>query len=145
MPQSGKRELRKEPRIDGERLEAGLRNARSRSWHNYPGNAAPREAKTPDFSPHQGCPGSFSRQLSSRIPVISAFPAHRPPPHHFLRCQVVHLLVLCSCCWFRLLCKCHFPFGARLVVTVCYCHQVVLCLLCIYQHLQMPLAADTRV
>lgn len=61
-------------------MEAGLSDARSRSWHNYPGNAAPREAETPDFSPRQGRPGSFSRQLSSKIPVISAFPAHPPSP-----------------------------------------------------------------
>lgn len=149
MPQPGKQELKKEPRIDGERVEAGLSNARSRSWHNYPGNAAPREAETSDFSPHQGRPGSFSRQLSSKIPVISAFPPHRPPPHHFLCCQVVHLLVRCSLfvCWLvQTFPQLQLPLlGARPVLTVCYCHQVVLCLLCIHQDLQMLLAADTRV
>lgn len=41
--------------------------------------------------PVKVAPGSISRQLSSKIPVISAFPAHPPPPHHFLHCQVGHV------------------------------------------------------
>lgn len=81
--------------------------------------------------PVKVAPGFISRQLSSKIPVISAFPAHPPPLHHFLHCQVVHLLFFCSCWRSRLLCNCNSTCEElESAVTVCYCHQVVLWLVC---------------
>lgn len=62
----GKRKSKKEQGIEGGRMEAGLSNARSRSWHNYPGNAVPWEAEAPDFSPCRGHLGCSSRQLASQ-------------------------------------------------------------------------------
>lgn len=108
-------------------------------------------------TPHPGRP----KPLTSHPIKVARAPSQDNYPPKFLSFQHSLLIALprtTSCvvrwsiCWFsvRAVCSDFYanatsPFGAKLVVTVCYCHQVVLCLLCIYQDLQMPLAADTRV
>lgn len=66
--------------MDGERVEAGLSNARSRSWHNYPGNAVPWEAETPDFSPRQGCPRLHLKTIILQNSCHFSIPSSSPSP-----------------------------------------------------------------
>lgn len=91
----GKREIKKERRIYiEEEWRVSLSNARSRSWHNYPGSIMPWEATAPDFSPFQGRPGHSSGHFASQNPsVISTFTPHFPP--------LLLLLILCQVVWMQ--------------------------------------------
>lgn len=81
-------------------------------------------------------PGLLLKTIILQNSCHCSIPCPWPSLAHFLRCQVVHWLFFSWCCWFSLLCKCNSTCSVWVfVVAVCYCHQVVLWLLCTYRDL----------